>query len=208
MTAATAARRLPVLAIVAAAHALALALLFELTRTHRLGAVVEESLTLVDLAPAVRPRPLEPPATRPSALTGGERAIAPPRETRPPPSPPSRETGSAAIDWAAEGADAAARVALGEDAPRPKRTFGMPSPSAMFDPGPARRRGFAWNHAHTHRVEALPGGVTVFNLNDHCAIALIWIVPAFGCSIGKMPVRSDLFEHMRDLKGRKEPDWP
>ena len=145
MTAATAARRLPVLAIVAAAHALALALLFELTRTHRLGAVVEESLTLVDLAPAVRPRP---------------------------------------------------------------RTFGMPSPSAMFDPGPARRRGFAWNHAHTHRVEALPGGVTVFNLNDHCAIALIWIVPAFGCSIGKMPVRSDLFEHMRDLKGRKEPDWP
>ena len=54
MTAATAARRLPVLAIVAAAHALAL--LCELTRTHRLGAVVEESLEhMRDAAEPERP---------------------------------------------------------------------------------------------------------------------------------------------------------
>jgi hypothetical protein len=91
-------------------------------------------------------------------------------------------------------------VAKGDDASRPPRTFGLPPPSAIFAPGPARRPGFAWNHARTHRVEALPGGVTVFNINDNCAIALLWVVPAFACKLGKIPPQGDLFGHMRDLE--------
>ena len=55
--------------------------------------------------------------------------------------------------------------------------------------------GIAWDYAATHRVEALPGGVTVINLNDHCAIAFLWVLPIFGCSLGKIPARGDLFDH-------------
>ena len=207
MIAATAARRLLVLAIVVVAHALALALL-ELTRTHRPGGVAAESMTLVKLAPGAHPRPLELPPTIPRPLARGERAALPRREAPTPPSqPPPHESGSAAIDWVAEGADAAARVARGGDASPRARRFGVPPPSPMFAPRPARRPGFAWNHARTHRVEVLPGGVTVFNINDHCAIALLWIVPAFGCVIGRILPRGDLFEHMRD-PDPQEPDLP
>jgi hypothetical protein len=74
----------------------------------------------------------------------------------------------------------------------------MPPASPMFAAAPARRPGLAWNHARTHRVEALPGGVTVFNLNDHCALALLWVVPFFGCTLDKIPPRGDLLDHMRD----------
>lgn len=58
--------------------------------------------------------------------------------------------------------------------------------------------GSAWDYAATHRVEALPGGVTVINLNDHCAIAFLWVLPMFGCSLGKIPARGDLFDHMHE----------
>jgi hypothetical protein len=43
--------------------------------------------------------------------------------------------------------------------------------------------------------------VTVFHINDHCAIALLWIMPFFGCSLGKIPTRGDLFEHTHDVPG-------
>jgi len=59
--------------------------------------------------------------------------------------------------------------------------------SSMFAPAPARTPGLAWNYARTHRLEALPGGVTVFHINDHCAIAFFWVMPFFGCSLGKIP---------------------
>jgi hypothetical protein len=190
MASSIAASRLPALAMVAAAHALALALLLELTRTHPAGRSSEEALTLVDLPPAARP----PSPPLPVATSAG----AAPRET---PAPehrvPTPDSGPASIDWAVEGAEAAARVARGEDQPGP-RTFGMPPASPMFAPAPPRKPGLAWNHARSHRVEALPGGVTVFNRNDHCAVALLWVVPFFGCTLGKIPPRGDLFDHMRE----------
>ena len=190
--------RFPALALVAAAHALAIALLLELTRTHSFSGAAEERLTLVEVLPA-RPRASTLPLTAAPASAPSKRAAAPPGEAPiAPPRPPAADAGSAAIDWAAEGAQAAARVARGEDGRDGARKFGTPPPSPMFAPAPTRRSGLAWNHARTHRVEALPGGVTVFNLNDHCAIALLWVVPFFGCQIGKIPARGDLFEHMRD----------
>lgn len=159
MVYATAARRIPTLALVVGAHALALAFLLELTRTHLFRAGAEESLTLVDLQPTAEPRPPEPSVTTPRANERPRSAVAPPVGAPAPPShaaPP--RPGPAPIDWAAEGADAA------------------------------------------DRVEALPGGVTVFNINDNCAIALLWVVPAFACKLGKIPPRGDLFGHMRDLE--------
>ena len=198
MVCTTAARRIPALAVVVAAHALALAFLLELTRTHPAGRSAEEVLTLLVLLPAVRPLKPELPLTIPRELTPRERAVAPSAEAPPPPAPPApTDSGPAPIDWVAEGVEAAARVARGEDQPGP-RTFGMPPASPMFAAAPARRPGLAWNHARTHRVEALPGGVTVFNLNDHCAVALFWVVPFFGCTLDRIPPRGDLLDHMRE----------
>ncbi len=206
MRPATAARRIPALAVVVAAHALALALLVELTRTHPAGRGAEESLTLVALLPNARPQSSGVPIAIPPGAAPRERARArtdetPAAELR----APTPDRGPAAIDWAAEGAEAAARVARGEDGRPGPRTFGMPPASAMFDPAPPRKPGLAWNHARTHRVEALPGGVTVFNFNDHCAVALLWVMPFFGCTLDKIPPRGDLLDHMRDAP---EPgDW-
>jgi hypothetical protein len=189
MASSIAASRLPALAVVVAAHALALAWLLELMRTHPANRSAEEVLTLLVLLPAARPQsPRLPISISPGSAR--KRATARPGETRAPEPP-------APIDWAAEGAEAAARVARGEDQPGP-RTFGMPPASPMFAAAPARRPGLAWNHARTHRVEALPGGVTVFNLNDHCAVALLWVVPFFGCTLDKIPPRGDLLDHMRE----------
>src|SRR5256714_14764641 len=166
--------RFPALALVAAAHALAIARLLKLTGAHSSSGAAEESLTLVEVLPA-RPRASAPPLTAAPASAPSKRAAAPPGEAPiAPPRPPAADAGSAAIDWAAEGAEAAARVARGEDGRDGARKFGTPPPSPMFAPAPTRPPGLAWNHARTHRVEALPGGVTVFNLNDHCAIALLW----------------------------------
>lgn len=197
MAHAAAARRIPALAVVVGAHALALAFLLDLTRTHLLGRAAEESLTLVDVLPAARPEALRLPLSPGAARR--ERAIARPGETRAlEPRVPTPDSGPASIDWAAEGAEAAARVARGEDGRPSPRTFGMPAASAMFASAPPRKPGLAWNHARTHRVEALPGGVTVFNLNDHCAVALLWVVPFFGCTLDKIPPRGDLLDHMRE----------
>jgi hypothetical protein len=196
MASAAAARRIPALVVVAGAHALALVFLLELTRTHPTGRSAEESLTLV-LLPAASPESPRRPVALSPAGASRERATGEARSPELRASPPG--SAPAAINWAAEGAEAASRVARGEDGRREPRPFGrMPPPSAIFDPAPPRRPGLAWNHARTHRVEALPGGVTVFNLNDHCAVALLWVVPFFGCTLGRIPPRGDLFDHMRE----------
>jgi len=187
MASSIAASRLPALAVVTAAHALALAFLLELTRTHPTGRSAEESLTLIALLPAA------PRESRRLALAVARPGVTRPTEARAAPA----DTGPAAIDWAAEGAEAASRVARSEDQSGP-RTFGMPPASPMFASAPPRKPALAWNHARTHRVEALPGGVTVFNLNDHCAVALLWVVPFFVCTLDKIPPRGDLLDHMRD----------
>ena len=171
------ARRLPALAVVAGAHALALWWFLALTRTQATPGAADASGLVLLLLPE----------------QGSQSVIAPPPERTPQPRPPApplelpRPLGSAApapgapstaIDWAAQAAGA---------------------------PPPARTPGLAWNYARTHRVEALPGGVTVFHINDHCAIAFFWIMPFFGCSLGKIPTRADLLEHMHDARDPPRP---
>src|SRR5204862_6369861 len=90
MHAATAARRVPALAVVVGAHALALAFLLELTRTHPTGRSAEESLTLIALLPATRPQSPESPGRILPGLARRERDVAPPSETPALPSEPQR----------------------------------------------------------------------------------------------------------------------
>jgi hypothetical protein len=52
---------------------------------------------------------------------------------------------------------------------------------------------FLWDHAATHRVEELPTGGLLINLNDRCSI--VWVIVPFAfCKIGKIAARGDLFQ--------------
>lgn len=55
---------------------------------------------------------------------------------------------------------------------------------------------FGWDYASTHRLEALPQGGMLINLNDHCALVLYgFLFPV--CRIGRIPANGHLFDHMR-----------
>jgi hypothetical protein len=56
---------------------------------------------------------------------------------------------------------------------------------------------FAWDHAATHRVEEIPTGGLLININDRCAIAWV-VVPFLFCRIGKIHAHGDLFGRMKD----------
>lgn len=58
---------------------------------------------------------------------------------------------------------------------------------------------FGWDHASTHRLEALPQGGMLINLNDHCALVVYGFLFPF-CRIGRIPVNGHLFDHMRDAR--------
>ncbi|HEY0799610.1 MAG TPA: hypothetical protein VGD54_02135, partial [Steroidobacteraceae bacterium] len=47
------------------------------------------------------------------------------------------------------------------------------------------------------RLELIEGGGLLIHINDRCVIVLIPL-PFGGCGIGKIPVRGDLLDHMRD----------
>jgi hypothetical protein len=192
-----AARRVCALAVVAGVHALALFWLatFSNTRTTESGADVKSQLVLL-LPPLESRPPLTPAQPHAAPKRGVEEAAEGPGA--PLAAAPAESTAPARIDWTQQAKAATARsVARQEEERRRAHTFGTPPPSAMFA-ALSRKPGFAWNYARTHRVEALPGGVTVFNLSDHCSIALLWVVPFFGCQLGKIPARGDLFDHLHD----------
>jgi hypothetical protein len=87
-----------------------------------------------------------------------------------------------AIDWAKE----AERVAAD-----PRLIVGAA-------PAPAAREPFAWDYAHTHRLESLPDGGLLVNLSDRCSIVIKFPMLLGGCRIGKIESRGDLFAHMYD----------
>ena len=104
-----------------------------------------------------------------------------------------------ATDWSSEAHDAAARETEQEERTRRQSAAFGPRHSDAF----ASRKHqpeFHWDYARTHRIEPLKGGIGVaVNLNDHCALILFGLIPMAGCTVGKIPVRGDLFDHMRDL---------
>jgi hypothetical protein len=109
-------------------------------------------------------------------------------------------TAPIAIDWAKEAERAAAhRIEADEEAGRrtsalsPRRGPRLGAPEA-----PAALPQFGWDHAHIHRVEPIPDGGLVVNLNDRCAIVVEFPFLLPGCKIGKIRSRGDLFTHMND----------
>jgi hypothetical protein len=118
-----------------------------------------------------------------------------------PAEPPPIEQSPAIIDWNAEAALTAKRQAQSAAAPPPraldKRLAGM-----YVDGGlglePWNTPEFGWDHARTHRVETIEGGGSMLWINDRCFIVMYGVIPFPMCGTGKIPVRGDLFDHMRE----------
>jgi hypothetical protein len=152
-----------------------------------------------------------PPAKRPmSARAAQPAAREAPQAVS---SAPKPESDSSAItptpDWRAE-----ARIAANDEIEAEARKREHPSLLAPHDFSGAKagstdysKPQFGWSHAGTHRVEGAPGALVV-NINERCAIALVFIFPFPMCKVGKMSVRGDLFEHMHDLPEPGAPNLP
>jgi hypothetical protein len=163
----------------------------------------EFSTTIAFLEP-IQPQPFAeaaklhaPSPTKRETAREGVQGTAPPKT--PEPTEPEN-TAPIAIDWAKEAERAAAhRIEADEEADRrasalsPRRGPSVGAPEA-----PTATPQFGWDHAHIHRVEPIPDGGLVVNLNDRCAIIVKFPFLLPGCKIGKMESRGDLFTHMND----------
>ena len=155
--------------------------------------------TTAQAAQPARPRrATAAPAKSPAAI------VTPERE------PPSNAiTAPAAPDWRHE-----LQIAANNAIEAQERRRHQPSPLAPHDfsgvkPGSTddSKPRFGWDHSATHRIEEIPTGGLLININDRCVIA--WVIfPMPFCRIGKIPVRGDLFEHMQDPLAPGEPEVP
>jgi hypothetical protein len=197
--------RLTILALVAALHA---ALLLIASRWQpRLDLRTEVSLVFLPLpahfqsAEGAAPPP-SGPHKKPAPSHDTQLVVVPT-----PAEPPPAEQKPAIVDWNAEAALTAKQRAQSATAPQP-RALDRHGGGTDFDGGPGLERTapeFGWDHARTHRVEAMEGGGSILWINDRCFIVMYGMIPFPMCGIGKIPVRSDLFDHMRDPQ-RHEPN--
>jgi hypothetical protein len=192
-----------ILLFVAALHA---ALLFMVSQWQtRVALRHEEPLIFLALPSRMQATPAETePPPQPSPL----KKPPPSHDTQlvivpPPAEPPPVEQPVAPVDWTAEAARTAKQQAELAAAPGP-RALDQHGAGAGIDfdgglgPDPEYRPEFGWDHAHTHRIEALEGGGSILWLNDRCFIVMAGVIPFPMCGIGKIPPRGDLFDHMRD----------
>jgi hypothetical protein len=115
----------------------------------------------------------------------------------------------AAPDWRQE-----MQIAANDEIEADERKRRKSSPLAPHDfsgvrPGSTddTKRAYGWSHAATHRVEAIPSGGLLINVNDRCTV--VWVVFPFPlCKVGKIPVRGDLFQDMKDPPAPGEPELP
>jgi hypothetical protein len=202
----TAARLLrpTILAVVVALHA-ALLLIASRWQT-RLVLRTEESLVFLPLAAHVQSaeqasRPPSLPRKQPAPAHDTQLVVVPT-----PAEPPPAEQKPAIVDWNAEARLTAKRHAQSATAPQP-RALDKHGAGTDLDGGLRSDQGYApefgWDHAHTHRVEALEGGGSILWINDRCFIVMAGLIPFPVCGIGKIPARGDLFDHMRDPQGQE-----
>jgi len=194
--------RLTILAVVAALHAALL--LVALRWQMQLDLRSEESLIFLPLPSHVQaaedtaPVPDQP--HKKPAPAHDTQLVTVPVPARPE-LPPTEEP-PAKIDWNAEAALIAKQQAQAATAPGP-RALDKHGAGTDLDgglgPEPGYTPEFGWDHARTHRVEALEGGGSILWINDRCFIVLAGMIPFPMCGIGKIPVRGDLFDHMHDL---------
>jgi hypothetical protein len=188
------ARQLSIIAAVAALHIAAVWVLLSANQPMVMRSL-PQSLQWVFIAPTISapegpvrkrlprsPRSLQP---TPTPSTPVESFPALPGEVANSSHPP--------IDWAGE-LDRAARDFAAAESSRKPRDFGFPHASAAPSSGPPE---FGWSYAPTHRVESLPGGGLLINVNDNCVI-LLAPLPFFVCAPGKKPANGELFKHMHD----------
>ena len=115
---------------------------------------------------------------------GTSEAISTP-EAAPPPAP---------IDWAREAEQVAASGrAL---SPPNERPLGPKTEVPRGLNSASGKKEFGWSHSAIEPIEVRPGGTLIW-LNERCAIVISGMIFPV-CSIGKIPVRGDLFEHMDD----------
>jgi hypothetical protein len=195
-----------ILVVVAALHAALL--LVALRWQTRLDLRSEESLIFLplpshvqaeeDTAPAPDQQHKKPAPTHDTQLVTVP--VPAPAELPPPEEPPAK------IDWNAEAALIARQQAQSSTAPGP-RALDKHGAGTDLDgglgPDPGYTPEFGWDHARTHRVEALEGGGSILWINDRCFIVLAGMIPFPMCGIGKIPVRGDLFDHMHDLPAQE-----
>jgi len=122
--------------------------------------------------------------------------------TIPPPAqqPTAADKTPAPIDWNNE-----AELAIKQQAElamaTPPRALDKHGAGADFNGGLSPdRKGkpeFGWDRSHTHRVETIEGGGILIHINDRCVL-VFFPLPFGGCSIGKIPARGDLLDHMHD----------
>jgi hypothetical protein len=188
--------RAAILAFVAAIHIAIL--LMALQRMTRLRVVSEESRVFL-----LPPGRTSPPAATAQHTEARDRSVARHDTQRllSPPPPVAVDRPPASVDWAAE-AEAAAKHQADLAATKP-RASDQHGAGTDFNGGLGSDRErpaeFGWDHSHTHRIETLTGGGMLVWLNDRCVI-ILFPLPFGGCGIGTIPVRGDLFGHMRDAQ--------
>lgn len=149
--------------------------------------------------PAAAPRK-RPPTGRPRRPTPGREAPSPP-VARPIALPPAAAPARASIDWQ----QAMRREVHSLDFTRRGRKveFGFPRRREPTQAAPQ----FGWDYARTHRVQQLPEGGLLINLNDRCAVVL-YVLPIPVCRIGHIAVDGGLFDHLRDGRGDRADGLP
>jgi hypothetical protein len=113
------------------------------------------------------------------------------------PEQPSKTSSAAptAPDWRSDMQIAANNEVEAEERRRHKPSLLAPHDFSGVRAGSTdySKRQFPWDHAATHRVEELPAGGLLINLNDRCSIVWV-IVPVAFCRIGKIRSTGDLFQ--------------
>lgn len=109
---------------------------------------------------------------------------------------------SAPIDWEEEARLAARNTIADADKERAYRDLSSLSPEQLdwmrknhLEPAAP---GIPWKY---RRVEVGAGGWPIIHINDHCVVVPFLMMMVF-CSIGHIEPRGDLFDHMRDERGR------
>jgi len=157
-------------------------------------------------------RPQPPSTTQAAQRAKPKRATAAPAESSAPIVTPQREPPSNAVAApAAPDCRRELQIAANNAIEAQERKRHQPAPHDFSGVKPGStddsKPRFGWNHAATHRIEEIPSGGLLININDRCVIA--WVVfPMPLCRIGKIPVRGDLFEHMQDSGASGEPEVP
>jgi hypothetical protein len=202
-----------VLALVLALHA-AVILLASRWLPTRVEYRKDDSLVFMALPDRVR---AGAPVSAPSSPPPRKKPVAP-HDTQlvtiPTPAlPAAADKPDAPIDWSAE-ADLAVKQHAQLALATPPRALDKHGAGADLNgglgPDPKQKADFGWDYSHTHRVENIEGGGILIHISDRCVLVL-FPLPFGGCSIGKIPARGDLLDHMHEapaLDGRSKNTAP